>query len=102
MPPVDDAPDRFNYDWQQHPIWRTRYPSWVIGSDRWLEYSEQLNGTSGNLLIDYLPELSQRTLMDISGRCPRVFISHCQADGAGALRVGQLVQQCGYDYWLRH
>ncbi len=38
--------------------------------------------------------------MNIPGRCPRVFISHRQADTDEALRVAELVQQCGYDYWL--
>jgi hypothetical protein len=100
MGPVYDEIDRFSYNWEEHPQWRTRYPPWVFGRDQWMEYAERLNGPPDNILLDKLPDLSARTLFDIRGRCPRVFISHRQKDAAEALRVAQLVQQCGYDYWL--
>jgi hypothetical protein len=100
MFPMDNAADRFNYDSEEYPNWGTRYPRWVFGHDQWLEYSQRLNGPPGSLLLERLPDLSARKPSDIPGRCPRVFISHRKADATEALRVAQLVQECGYDYWL--
>jgi hypothetical protein len=100
MSPIKDLPAEFNYDWEQYPDWQARYPPWAFGHNEWREYHQSLNGAPGNLLLDKLPQLSTRTLQDIPGRCPRVFVSHRKDDSAEAFRLAKLVQQCGYNYWL--
>jgi hypothetical protein len=100
MSPSYDLLDEFNYNWEQYRDWQERYPPWAVGYQEWREYCRSLTGATGDRLLDKLPELSTRTLRDIPGRCPRVFVSHRKDDSVDALRLAKLVQQCGYNYWL--
>jgi hypothetical protein len=80
-------PQRFPRDWL-----------WLAGADEWAE--------SIGRLPDMRPEAGREWLDRIRrarkppARCPRIFVSHRQADQDAALRLAWLAQDQGWGYWL--
>jgi hypothetical protein len=77
-----------NYDWTNYrrEPWNRRFPPQITGLPEWERRS---------LERDWLP-----TAPAVAPPCPRVFVSHRQADRNEALRVAYLANQNGFEYWL--
>jgi hypothetical protein len=50
--------------------------------------------------LQWLDLIRQARSKKPPARCPRIFVSHRQADGAAALRLAWLAQDEGWGYWL--
>jgi hypothetical protein len=78
----------------------TRFPraEWVTGIDEWAQGAERLPGISpegAEQWLDSIRRVPRKTFT-----CPRVFVSHRQADKCCALRIAWLAWEEGFDYWL--
>src|SRR5437763_998633 len=77
-----------------------RFPEWVLGEGvwrRWIDEGRWREGGAGALdeLIDDL-----RRLAAPPPTCPRVFVSHRRSDAAEALRIAELANASGFEFWL--
>jgi len=88
------------FDFATAPL-HERFPAswtWLAGAQQWATGASQLAFTD--------PDAARRWLNNIRRApakpkpCPRVFVSHRQADQDAALRVAWLAWGKGFDYWL--
>ncbi len=85
-----------------------RFPEWALGRGVWRDFArvEAIREESLMLLLAGLTQVRselrrQPPLSDLRRmQCPRLFISHRQADVAPALRIAWLANDAGFEYWL--
>jgi hypothetical protein len=91
-----------SYNWMDYaesPL-AERFPEWALGSEAWRSFVAEISSQ-----VEPSPEAlevfraSAGPILPVLP-CPRVFISHRQADGASALRIADLSTQEGFEFWL--
>jgi hypothetical protein len=65
-----------------------------------INFNEYTRSRSGEEWIAILLLNKIRTLAVLPNRCPRLFISHRQADYIYALRMAQIANAEGFEYWV--
>jgi hypothetical protein len=80
---------RFPFDWR-----------WLAGAREWAEGAEQIFSLDPPAARRWLNQIRQAPKKKDTAPCPRVFVSHRQADDAWALRIAWLAWDEGFDYWL--
>ncbi|MVM28907.1 hypothetical protein GO755_02600 [Spirosoma sp. HMF4905] len=103
-----------NYDYTDYIIasersLTERFPEWAIGIREWKALIEEASTLPENPSDEKLERLQDRLYdlrqaegiyPDARQKCPRLFISHRQADGTWALRIAYLATQVGFTFWL--
>jgi hypothetical protein len=78
-----------------------RFPEWVVGRAIWRGWL--LEGRwrqRSDLALDELIDALRRYAGSVQTPCPRVFVSHRRHDSDAALRIAELAQQAGFEFWL--
>jgi hypothetical protein len=83
-------PERFPRDWP-----------WLAGAEQWAEGLGALREPSAEGVRLWLERI-RRAPKKKAALCPRVFVSHRQADGAAALRLAWLAQNGGLGLLARY
>jgi hypothetical protein len=81
---------------------RDRFPdnTWISGVAEWRAGIDSIAFTNTQTAQLWLSRIRGAARMAGATVCPRVFVSHKQADKDAALRVAWLAGQEGFDYWL--
>jgi len=82
-------PERFPRDWP-----------WLAGAAAWAEGAGGLSEMDPARAAQWLESIREVRKKKQVARCPRIFVSHRQADAAAALRLAWLAQDEGWGYWL--
>jgi hypothetical protein len=102
---VGEAVDTDDYRWfefVERPI-PERFPRdwpWLAGAEEWAEGAGGLSEMNPVRAAQWLEHIRQARNTKPPARCPRIFVSHRQADAAAALRLAWLAQDEGWGYWL--
>jgi hypothetical protein len=72
----------------------------IFPGSRDINFNEYTSSRSGEEWIVILLLNKIRTLNVLPHRCPRLFISHRQADYIYALRMAQIANAGGFEYWV--
>lgn len=78
-----------------------RFPEWASGREVWLRWFQEgrWRQTGGEALDELISELRDK-VPPHQPECPRIFVSHRQHDAAKALRIAQLANTAGFEFWL--
>jgi hypothetical protein len=89
-----------NYSWLEHAERSLfeRFPEWANGIEAWRSYVEAALSKPSPATFDELRSAVGPILPVLA--CPRVFVSHRQADLAPALRIAKLANEEGLEFWL--
>jgi hypothetical protein len=77
-----------------------RFPEWTFGYALWREFGRGVPETLPRLLDDLIRSRGGAKWGQEALTCPRVFISHRQADRVRALEIAKIAEQEGFQYWL--
>jgi hypothetical protein len=89
-----------DYDWREYAesSLLERFPNWAQGAEAWRAYVEAVLETPSPARFDEFRD-SLSSILPALG-CPRVFVSHRQADVTLALRIAKLANEEGLEFWL--
>jgi len=94
----------YRWDAIQRPIFADRFSGhpWIQGTNEWAHGIRQFPFSNESDAREWIRNMHRvrGTVHNQSDACPRVFISHRQADEAYALRVAKLAFDSAFDYWL--
>ena len=78
-----------------------RYPQRAIGTPEWGALPDLTALSQEDREIKALKWLRKlQSLSPPTRRCPRIFISHFEADRLLALKMARVVTECGFNFWL--
>lgn len=89
-----------NYSWLVHVenSLFERFPEWANGIEAWRSYVEAVLTDSSPTRFDEFRASVGPILPTLT--CPRIFVSHRQADLAPALRIAKITNEEGLEFWL--